>query len=349
MTTTAMWKLRTKTLPGSTLLESVIAIGVLLVGVVGTLTLVNTTIKLGRVNQDRIVAQNLAREGMELVYSLRNSATYVNLRDPDTTWDSYLRATRLVSTSKNDYLARYNLGVIESGECKQRCGAGNLNPHCATNPTDEDISQDGLQCDITAFSKKFENFSDWLIPPGCEDVPSGIPATLGLTNAPDECDYDGQGNGLDLSDLSRFVSDVFESSFTYTFGYPSISTDNLGTDAQLEFYDSGTATVDDVSVWADSRANVHEHDGVFVQNPPAAVDAVDTPTKFYRTVHARLVCKDAAGVENVLLKDSADSCTEAYPGSQKVGVFVTSEVRWPTHTSSTKVKYETFLYNWLQV
>jgi len=33
----------------------------------------------------------------------------------------------------------------------------------------------------------------------------------------------------------------------------------------------------------------------------------------------------------------------------KIGVLATSEVRWPTPTSSTKVSYQEYLYNWISL
>lgn len=336
---------RLKTPAGVTLLESVIAIGVLLVGVVGTLVLVNTTIKLGRVNQDRIAAQNLAREGMELVYSLRNSATYANLHDATTTWDSYLFNPRLIGGQI--YVDKYDLGAITStGDCKQRCD-NNLG-HCTTESDLDTFAEASRQCDIEAFASHFE-LAGWNLPQGCA-LEDNSTHPLFTALAPSYCDYNGSG-GIkpDLSDLSRFISDILLNSYHDTFGYPVLSIDSTASSAKLDFYAPGGDTVDANDVWINDRAKVYERNGIFVQNV-LTNDPASVLTKFYRTVHAQLVCRNAAGVEDVVPKGSTNNCSLQFgANATKIGVFVTSEVRWPTSTSSTSEKYEVFMYNWLQV
>lgn len=59
--------------PGQTLLELVIASGVIVVSVVAAITLIISTITVGRVSQNRIEAANLAREGVEAVRQIRDS------------------------------------------------------------------------------------------------------------------------------------------------------------------------------------------------------------------------------------------------------------------------------------
>ena len=58
---------------GQTLLEMVIAIGVITVSVFGTVGLIVTTIKAGRVSQNRVEAANFAREGIEAIRAARDS------------------------------------------------------------------------------------------------------------------------------------------------------------------------------------------------------------------------------------------------------------------------------------
>lgn len=59
--------------PSQTLLEAVIAIGVILVSVIGSSTLIVTTISAGQSSEDKIVASNLAREAIEVIRGIRDS------------------------------------------------------------------------------------------------------------------------------------------------------------------------------------------------------------------------------------------------------------------------------------
>ncbi|MBI2426657.1 MAG: prepilin-type N-terminal cleavage/methylation domain-containing protein [Candidatus Kerfeldbacteria bacterium] len=58
---------------GFTLLETIIALAVVLVGVVGSLTLAAQSVRGGRASTNEIIAQNLAREGIEVAYAIRDS------------------------------------------------------------------------------------------------------------------------------------------------------------------------------------------------------------------------------------------------------------------------------------
>lgn len=62
-----------RTSPGQNLLEAVIAIGVIMAAVLGSSSLIISTITAGQVSQNRVVAANFAREGIELVRSMRDS------------------------------------------------------------------------------------------------------------------------------------------------------------------------------------------------------------------------------------------------------------------------------------
>lgn len=57
---------------GQGLLEVVMAIGIIIIGLVGTLTLIIWTIAIGSVSQSQIIALNLAREGVEVSRSIRD-------------------------------------------------------------------------------------------------------------------------------------------------------------------------------------------------------------------------------------------------------------------------------------
>lgn len=58
---------------GQTLLEAMVAIGVILAAVIGSATLIITSITSGRVSQNRVEAANFAREGIEVYRSFRDN------------------------------------------------------------------------------------------------------------------------------------------------------------------------------------------------------------------------------------------------------------------------------------
>ncbi len=87
---------------GQTILEMLIAIFVIVVGVFGILTLIISTIQAGREGSNRIVALNLAREGIENVRSIRDSNWVYPVSATKPTWDNGLNggstATPIVDT-----------------------------------------------------------------------------------------------------------------------------------------------------------------------------------------------------------------------------------------------------------
>lgn len=58
---------------GQSLLEAIVAIGVILTTVISSSTLIISSITAGRVSQNRVEAANFAREGVEIVRALRDS------------------------------------------------------------------------------------------------------------------------------------------------------------------------------------------------------------------------------------------------------------------------------------
>lgn len=55
------------------MLEALVAIGVILTAIIGSSTLIISSITAGRVSQNRVEAANFAREGIEIVRSIRDS------------------------------------------------------------------------------------------------------------------------------------------------------------------------------------------------------------------------------------------------------------------------------------
>jgi len=71
---------------GLTLVETTIALGIIMLGVLASLILLTVTFNFAQRNEQEIVIVNLAREGVEIVRSLRNSGS-IDLFDG--TYDSH--------------------------------------------------------------------------------------------------------------------------------------------------------------------------------------------------------------------------------------------------------------------
>lgn len=360
---------------GTALLEAVIAIGVILVGVVGSLVLLNTSINLGRANQDRIAAQNLAREGVELAYSLRNSGAMRKVDDPTVKWSSFLFNPVLKSNDPAVFCNRYNLGDIVTYGGQRVCMQIGTTFDPAKHITLEDDDQallcngtpddplntkqyEAINCDIFAIVGWM--FDGWpQLPPRCSTFP--------LSNAPAGCNYDDQGN-VDISDLTSFIRDLYLASFQFGYGYPTFASADGFSDAQFTFNNPyvgnfSAATGQYMSpnpIWQDTRARVYTNSTgtAYIQNKDLPNKVA---TKYYRVVSLQPICRGTksgtgATVEAVVDPMSGYNCSDyiiANPGFgwntdvSTVGVLVTSEVRWPTPLSNTKVRYQEFLYDWI--
>ena len=58
---------------GLTLMETTIGLGILMIGILAGLTLMSSSFKFTQRSEDEIIVVNLAREGLEIVRSLRNN------------------------------------------------------------------------------------------------------------------------------------------------------------------------------------------------------------------------------------------------------------------------------------
>jgi hypothetical protein len=346
------------------LLEAVIAIGILLAGVVGSLVLINSTINLGRANQDRIVAQNLAREGIELVYSLRNSASLAYVEDQTISWDSYITRRILKSSNISDYENKYEIGFGEyPGNCRVR------NSGDPSESLDGTISTGEATCDIWVLAD-YLFIRSIILPPMCDsDTGDNLPTFSDNTNPLNfhtPCDYNKSDGSSEptIGDISWMVDQIFLQSYQLIYSFPSI---NLETplDSRLIFptYTPASDLFDPQAVmWENPLARVYELNNTYVQGSTPG-----TPTKFYRVVSVQSVCRGnrlGQDTEFIIPTDNLLNCNDyarAAPdgvlgwtnseaaGVQKVGGLVTSEVRWPTPTSSTKMKYQEFIYDWINV
>ena len=66
---------------GFTIIEAMIAAAVISVGLIGVLTLCTVSMKLGRISLNRVIAANLAQEGIEVIRSMRDDL-WLNGDDP---------------------------------------------------------------------------------------------------------------------------------------------------------------------------------------------------------------------------------------------------------------------------
>ena len=80
---------------GFTLLETIVAIGVIVIGLISALTLITTSLFYVSNIQDRLVATNLVAEGLEVARNIRDNNWLQNL-----SWNNGL--------ASSDYQASYN-------------------------------------------------------------------------------------------------------------------------------------------------------------------------------------------------------------------------------------------------
>ena len=105
---------------GFTLLETIIAIGIMTMALVGILGILSTSISVGKDIRLRHIAVNLAQEGVEVVHNIRNTNWVEQQETPTTAWDDGLTdgtscvqydSTALISSCANPLLFDSALGV----------------------------------------------------------------------------------------------------------------------------------------------------------------------------------------------------------------------------------------------
>lgn len=79
------------------LIETIVAIGIVVTAIVAILSLGLTHLTLGGASSERVIAINLSREGIEVIHAIRDS----NWLDPDQSWPYGL-------TPNDDYILNYN-------------------------------------------------------------------------------------------------------------------------------------------------------------------------------------------------------------------------------------------------
>ena len=85
------------------LIETIVAIGIIVVAIVAILSVGLTSLVLGGQSSERVLATNLAREGIEVVYAIVSS----NRLDPDQSWPYGM-------TSNDIYIIDYNDTALDT-------------------------------------------------------------------------------------------------------------------------------------------------------------------------------------------------------------------------------------------
>jgi len=99
-------KINFKSNSGFSLMEVIVAITIIVVGMIAIMSLMTTNITTGSYDRQKIVAINLAQEGIELVKNIRDS----NWAD-NKNWDQKIK-------NKSDYRMSYDWNDLKNG-CNQ--------------------------------------------------------------------------------------------------------------------------------------------------------------------------------------------------------------------------------------
>lgn len=150
---------------GFTLLETIIAIGIILFGLLSILALSTSSLVVSGVSSDEFLATNFAREGMEIVRSVRDSNWLAYDTDSTTEWNAGLYATGADYTSivilPTPVSAVQSLGFIPDAFGDTCPGAGGSTYDCTAiwyDSTSEGYFQtESLGFDSTVYTET--NFS----------------------------------------------------------------------------------------------------------------------------------------------------------------------------------------------
>ena len=86
---------------GFTLLETIVAIGIIAITISSILSLMNNGTRLAREGTNKVAAANLAQEGIELLKNLREEAYNENADTGSTDWDDFLKASTCEQVSNH--------------------------------------------------------------------------------------------------------------------------------------------------------------------------------------------------------------------------------------------------------
>ncbi len=100
---------------GLTLMETVIGLGILMIGILASLTLISSSFKFTQHSEDEIVVVNLAREGLEIIRSMRNNQSDSNPNDFNI-FDLTVDTNFIVDSQTNNSNTTMNNNIVNASE-----------------------------------------------------------------------------------------------------------------------------------------------------------------------------------------------------------------------------------------
>lgn len=110
-----------KNISGLTLMETTIALGILMIGVLASLTLMLSSFNYIQATEQEIVIVNLAREGIEIVRSMRNSESPLSASDVDLFDGSYDDASYIVDIEDTNSASSFNSNELSGVDNLENC------------------------------------------------------------------------------------------------------------------------------------------------------------------------------------------------------------------------------------
>jgi len=117
---------------GQTLIETIVAVGIMILGITAVLSLAIATLTVTDISKEKIVALNLAREGIEITRAVRDTGW---LRD-DLCWNS--TENPFCGLAEGEWLADYNTDIFSEPNSPTYNGGGDCT-NCQLK-----INSDGL-------------------------------------------------------------------------------------------------------------------------------------------------------------------------------------------------------------
>jgi type II secretory pathway pseudopilin PulG len=126
-----------KQAPAFTLLETVTVLFIISVGMVGVLSLTVRSANFQTTNKNLVIAGQLAQEGIELVYNVRDTNWRLNTATTTIPWNRYITGTATGTNYKLDYLNFAPIPITDISQARLQQGSS-TNPglylHDATQP-----------------------------------------------------------------------------------------------------------------------------------------------------------------------------------------------------------------------
>ncbi len=132
---------------GFSLMELIVVIFVLATGLLGVLSLATNNLNTQKNNQDRLIASQLAQEGLELVRNIRDS-NWANAGTTGDDWDEYLTDG---SPGEDHYYIDYS-GI---NDCSGSCDSDDIKLYIKNNGSYESFySHDSSDASFSGFTRE---------------------------------------------------------------------------------------------------------------------------------------------------------------------------------------------------